>query len=144
MTAFADSSALVTLYSEEPGRDRARHVLGLAVSDVARVEVPSAFWTKVRTGELAEADAVLLETWFAADWYGDGEHPPRFAAVAASPAVLERAAGLVARHALRALDAIQLASALAAREADPDLRAFLGFDARLNRAAAAEGFTVVS
>ena len=58
MTAFADSSALVTLYSEEPGRDRARHVLGLAVSDVARVEVPSAFWTKVRTGELAEADAV--------------------------------------------------------------------------------------
>lgn len=143
MTAFADSSALVTLYSEEPGREPARDMSGLAVSDLARVEVPSALWTKVRTGELAAEDAVLLEAWFATDWHGDGERPPRFAAVAASPAILERAAGLVARHALRALDAIQLASALAAREADPDLHAFLGFDARLNRAAAAEGFTVV-
>ncbi|MFA9270392.1 MAG: type II toxin-antitoxin system VapC family toxin [Baekduiaceae bacterium] len=144
MTAFADSSALVTLYSGEPGRDQARHIPDLAVSDLARVEVTSAFWTKVRTGELPADDAVLLEAWFATDWHGDGRQPPRFAAIPASPAILERAVALVSRHALRALDAVQLASALAARDADPDLGTFLGFDDRLNRAAAAEGFAVVS
>lgn len=144
MTVFADSSALVGLYSDEPGRDHARRIADLAVSDVARVEVTSALWIKVRRGELASEDAVLIEGWFATDWHGDGEHPPRFAAVPASPAILESAVALVSRHALRALDAIQLASALAVREADPDLQTFLGFDARLNRAAAAEGFAVVA
>lgn len=143
MTVFADSSALVGLYGDEPGRTQARQITDLAVSDLARVEVTSALWSKVRTGELASEDAVLLEAWFATDWHGDGEHPPRFAAIPVSPAILERAVALVSRHALRALDAIQLASAIAGREADPDLDTFLGFDARLNRAAAAEGFAVV-
>lgn len=140
MTAFADSSALVLLYDEEPGRERIREIPDLAVSDLARVEVVSAFWTKVRTGELRSDDAVVLEGWFATDWHGDGVRPPRFSAVPVSPAILERAVMLLSRHGLRALDAIQLASALAARDADPALRRFLGFDERLNRAAAAEGF----
>lgn len=54
-------------------------------------------------------------------------------AVAARGPVLEDAARLVATHALRAYDAVQLASARAARQADAGLRT----------AAANEGFSLL-
>lgn len=48
----------------------------------------------------------------------------------------------LARHPLRASDAVQLASAITARIRFPELGRFLTFDARLNAAAQAEGFVV--
>lgn len=59
-----------------------------------------------------------------------------------SDEVLEEAARSVARHPLRAFDAVQLASALAARAVDPSLTAFACFDATLANAARAEGFAL--
>lgn len=108
----------------------------LAVSALARVEVPAALWRKHRIGELSADDARILSDAFAADCAGA---PARFSSVAVGARVLERAARLVAVHALRAYDAVQLASALAAREAEPSCATFACFDEGLLRAAAAEG-----
>jgi predicted nucleic acid-binding protein len=52
-------------------------------------------------------------------------------------------ARLCAVHALRAYDAVQLACALAARDAVPECQTFAAFDRQLRAAAAAEGFALV-
>ena len=57
--------------------------------------------------------------------------------------IIKQASRLLQRHALRASDAVQLASALAARGADPRCETFVCFDARLRAAAASERFRLV-
>ena len=144
MTAFADSSALVKLYVPEPGYASVQAVgAAMAVSQLSRVEVPAAFWRKHRLGELAAGDAGLLTAAFEHDFYGDAAVPPRFGVVAASDHVLALAARLAASHGLRAYDAVQLSSAIAARGADPACVLFICFDDVLRAAAAIEGFTLV-
>jgi len=143
MTTFADSSALVKLYADEPGHEAVRGMVGLIVSQLARVEVPAALWRKVRTGELAPVDAGILVAEFEADYYGTAEEPPRFAALMPDIAVLDAAARFAATHALRAYDAVQLASARAAATADPTCATFAAFDEQLRAAAAAEGFRLM-
>lgn len=59
VAAFADSSAVVKLYAEEPGADLVRDLPLLVVSQAARVEVPAALWRKHRMGELPAADAAV-------------------------------------------------------------------------------------
>jgi predicted nucleic acid-binding protein len=105
-----------------------------------RVEVPAALWRKERIGELAVDSASVLVRDFEVDVLGDDESSPRFAVVAVSPALLDAAAGLLPTHDLRTLDAIQLASARAARDADSRCTGFVCFDERLREAAAREGF----
>lgn len=142
MTTFADSSALVTLYVHEPGR---RSSLGspLAVSVLARVEVPAALWRKHRAGEIDERSAQTLIAEFEADYFGTAEESPSFTAVAVSPSVLDDAARLCGVHGLRAYDAVQLASALAARAVAPECRQLAAYDAALRVAAHVEGFSLI-
>lgn len=83
MTVFADSSALVKLYADEPDADRVRGVELVVVSAVARVEVPAALWRKSRTGELAVADAALLSEVFALEWAQQRRFVPVACAVVA-------------------------------------------------------------
>jgi predicted nucleic acid-binding protein len=59
------------------------------------------------------------------------------------PAVALSARKLLMRHALRAGDALQLASCLHLREAVGEAVAFAGFDDRLNGAAAEEGLRLL-
>jgi predicted nucleic acid-binding protein len=113
------------------------------ISLLARVQVPAAIWRKHRIDELDAADARVLVDAFELDFTGDGRDPPRFATVALSPGLLESAARMTGVHGLRAYDAVQLASACAVQEADPECDAFACFDASLRRAAAAEGFSIV-
>lgn len=143
MTVFADSSALVKLYADEPGQEPVRALSHLVVSQLARVEVPSAIWRKQRLGELDAGSARVLTTAFEADWSGSGDQTPRFTAVAPAVSVLDGAAHLCAVHGLRAYDAVQLACAIAARAALPECDTFAVFDRELGRAAAAEGFTLL-
>lgn len=143
MTVFADSSALVKLYADEPGHEHVHALSGLVVSQLARVEVPSAVWCKQRLGELDPGAARLLTSAFEADWSGTAEEPPRFSVVTPTVAVLEGAARLCAVHGLRAYDAVQLACALATRDAVLECRTVAAFDRQLRAAAAAEGFTLV-
>ncbi len=113
------------------------------VSLLARVEVPAAIWRNVRTGEVAAADASVLTQEFEADWSQGANERGRFIVVGLSRAILEGAAGMAAIHGLRAYDAVQLASAVAARDADASCDSFACFDAELREAAAARGFAVI-
>jgi hypothetical protein len=70
-------------------------------------------------------------------------NPDRERTVALSPGLLESAARMTGVHGLRAHDAVQLASACAVQEADPECDRFAYFGASLRRAAAAEGFSIV-
>ena len=115
----------------------------IAISAIARVEVPAALWRKARIGELSDADAALLTQQFEADLFGTGDEEPRFAVVALTPAVLDAATSALPAHGLRAYDAVQLASALTARDADPECSAFACFDSGLREAVAAAGFELV-
>jgi uncharacterized protein len=143
LSTFADSSALVKLYSDEPGHEHVRSLMSLAVAQLARVEVPAALWRKQRLEELSADDARLLTAEFEADYFGADSEPPRFAAVATTAGILDDAARLCASHGLRAYDAVQLSSALAVRHADESCTAYAAFDRSLRRAAAAEGFDLV-
>jgi predicted nucleic acid-binding protein len=143
LSVFADSSAVVKLYADEDAADEVRALGAVAVSVLCRVEVPAALWRKHRLGELDATDAQVLGAEFEADFYGDDREPPRFGVVAVTAGIVDDAARLCAVHGLRAYDAVQLASATAARLADPDLQAVAAFDRALRRAAAAEGFTLV-
>lgn len=143
MSTFADSSALVKLYSDEPGHDHIRRLVSVAVAQLARVEVPAALWRKQRLGELTADDARLLAADFEADYFGVDSEPPRFAAVAMTAGILDEAARLCALHGLRAYDAVQMSSAIAVRHADDSCTAFAAFDRTLRRAAAAEGFDLI-
>ena len=143
MTVFADSSALVAAYAGEPGGRALTSSPAVAVSALARVEVPSAFWRKHRMGELGADQARVLARGFERDLRGTADQPARFAIVQAGWAVLGEAAALAAGAGLRAYDAVQLASAVAARRAAPTVASFACLDARLRDAAAAHGFRLI-
>lgn len=115
----------------------------IVVSSLCRVEVPAAIWRKHRAGELGEGDAAALVGAFEADYHGADDRESLFAVVEATQPVLREAARLVAVHALRAYDAVQLASALSARRADADCAAFACFDHDLKIAGSAEGFETI-
>lgn len=143
MSVFADSSALVKLYADERDADVVRVIEVFVVSAVARVEVPAALWRKVRTSHLSSEHAAVLVAEFEADWYGQEADGQRLLPVRTSVQLLETAARLAAVHALRAYDAVQLASALAARAAASEVATLACFDAHLRTAAAAEGFALL-
>jgi uncharacterized protein len=133
----------VKLYADEPGHQEIQALQLLVVSAITRVEVPSALWRKARTGELDDSTASLLVSAFELDFHGDPTSEPRFTVLSLTEHVLLAAAREAAHHALRAYDAVQLASALAVRETDPRCSHFACFDAELRRAASRESFTLV-
>ncbi|ALG06696.1 type II toxin-antitoxin system VapC family toxin [Kibdelosporangium phytohabitans] len=142
MTVFGDSSALVKRYAKEDGQELVRQVPILVISYAARVEVPSALWRKHRTGELSERQAEVLLSLFERDFF-EAEDSPPFVVVGMTPVVLEAAARLTRCHSLATFDAIQLASAILAAEADPDITVFAAWDKKLRAAAAKEGFSLL-
>jgi hypothetical protein len=140
---FADSSALVKLYADEPDCGRIRSMSAFAVSQLARVEIPSALWRKHRLGELSTSDTQVLVAAFEADYHGTDDEPERFLVIGLTVRVLEDAARLVGVHRLRAYDAVQLASACAMHAEIPDGVVFAAYDTALCAAAAAEGLSLL-
>lgn len=131
------------LYAAEPG-ERDIQALGvMVVSAIARVEVPAALWRKQRVEAMDPGATHRLARHFEIDFHGAAGRPPRFHVVALTGSVLEEGARLVAAHGLRACDGVQLASAMAARNADPGCCEFACFDKRLRATAAATGFSPV-
>lgn len=141
MSVFADSSAIVKLYADEPGHERVRALEAMVVSAIARVEVPAAIWRKARMGGISTHYARTLVRAFEADLT---EPAGRLVAIALTQRVLEHAADLTATHGLRAYDAVQLASAHAARAIEADCTTFAVFDHELADAAAREGFSILT
>jgi hypothetical protein len=143
LTVFADSSAVVKLYVDEEGAAEIRAVPHIAVSALTRVEVAAAIWRKRRASELSGQAAALLNARFDSDIAAESPPAARFDTLPVTEAILRSAAEVTAMRALRAYDAVQLASAIAARAADPSCATFACFDRDLREAAAAEGFRLV-
>ena len=133
------------LYADEAGHEQVRALEAVAVAQIARVEVPAAVWRKQRLGELAAEDARILTAEFEADYHGTSgaEDDPRFVVVTTTAGILDSAAALCATRGLRAYDAVQLSTAMAARRADPDCSTMAAFDVSLRVAASAEGFQLL-
>lgn len=132
MIEFFDTSALVKHYVREPGSAAVRTALRRKTPVVARIahaELASALARLCREGSLDARARDRLLARIDADF-------ATFDVVELRPAVSRMAAALVCRHPLRALDALQLASALALGR--PTVR-FWCADERLVAAASAEG-----
>lgn len=110
----------------------------MVMSALSMTEVLGAMWGKALRGELSEPQASVLDRAFVADL-----RRGRFAVLPVAEEVITRSLECVRRHRLPGADAVQLASALLAREADPDVGAMAVFDQRLRAAASAEGFTLL-
>ena len=80
---------------------------------------------------------------FEFDYHGDDQADSIFAIMAVDESIVVEAARQAARHGLRAYDAVQLASAIAARGADPSVDTFAVFDLKLRASALAEGFSLL-
>lgn len=135
---YWDASMLVCLCVEESDTRAARRLAagGIATWSVSAVEIASALERRSREAALdahgrAMARAALAELM--ASW----------TEITSLTAVRERALRLVATHALRAADAMQLAAALVAVSDRPAGHEFVCADARLREAAAREGFEVL-
>ena len=138
---FWDTSALVALSVEEPRRQTALRVLEadehIVVWWGSTIEYVAAISRRERDGSLTPDEvaahlgrlSALSQVWYEVQ-------PSRRA-----KAVAQR---LLRVHPLRAADSLQLASALVASEDDPTSIGFVCFDARLNQAAAREGFAILT
>lgn len=137
---FWDSSALVPAVIAESTSPAVRRLLqadpAITVAWHCEVECTSAVARLERTGGYStdEADdafralAVLRHAWVEMD---------------PTAALRVSATRLLRVHDLRAADALQLASAIAAAEGHPDTLEFVSLDDRLVVAARREGFAVV-
>jgi len=134
-----DTSSLVKLYVEEIGSVQVRawveDAQAVATCRIAYPETLSAMTRRWRNGDLAQSTYDLLRNSFTQDW----RHY-----VALDFDELE-AGRLVTVYGLRGFDAVHLASAkLLASGQHAVVPAFSSFDRRLNDAAAAEGFVVLT
>ena len=110
----------------------------IVISALTLTEVTAAFWGKVHRGELSAELAAVLDRAFAAD-----VHAGRFVVLGLTERVVSRSLDVVRRHRLRGADALQLATALVAREADASIASVAAFDAALRAAASAEQFVLL-
>lgn len=111
---FLESSALAKLFVRERGTASLIRLIEslddrqVILSTLAHVEVYSALRRRERAGEIKPADAQLALQSLALEC-------ARMTEQTLNPAVVAAACQLMDRHALRALDAVQLASCLVAR-----------------------------
>jgi len=132
---FLDSSAFVKRYVREPGSDAVarlfRPASKLAASSLALVEISAALFKRARAGDIPPELARKHAARVAADLEEIHVVEPR------GP-VLDLAAELVSRRALRAYDAVQLASAIRLSRAGIAVT-FVCADDALSAGAIAEG-----
>lgn len=140
LMAFWDASALVPLCNWQPQTPAARQARRLfphmIVWWAASVECTSAL------RRLERAQALTAQTTQQALQELDRLRQ-RWTEVVPQEAVRDIAQRLLSNHDLRAADSLQLAAALVWCNAFPTGKTFVGGDAKLLKAAAQEGFTVV-
>ena len=139
MIAYLDTSALVKLYVQEPGIDRVQRIVAqaahVATSRVTYVEARAAFSRRHRERGLSNAayrEAVRL---FEREW-------DAYARMEVTEPLIRLAGDYTEQHALRAYDAIQLASAVSLRRDTRSSMAFLAADRQLLAAAEKEGLRI--
>jgi len=136
--AYFDSSALVKLYVRESGRPEVLRLLRkheIVASAILPIEVRGALRRRAAENSIDNSRLPAALQQMAADRM-------QWALLAVSKEVLDRAEQIVARHAVRTLDAIHIASA---QEFEARLRAevpFVSADRRQTEAAEAAGLLV--
>ena len=142
-SVYLDTSAFIKRYIEEEGTAR---VIALTedggsaqviILDVALLESRSAVRRREREGDISDADADRILKQIEEDASSILLQP-------STSAVMEEAARLIDRHPLRTYDALQLAGCLVARRGAAEPLTFVCADARLCKAASAEGLTVLN
>jgi predicted nucleic acid-binding protein len=133
-----DSSVLFKCYCQEAGSGRAQELLadrrGVGSAGLSYVEVFSALNRKLRERGIDRLGYATAAEEFERDWV-------HFTVLPLSGEILLRARQVIERHALRAGDAVQLASALTLAASLPT--EFASADDRLSQAARREGLTVL-
>lgn len=133
---FWDSSALVALLIEESRSADALRALTddefILTSALTPVEIASALWRRRHRGELTIAAHDEAERRFA-------QLSRKWREISCSPEVVRVARGIVSRHQIRSLDALQLA---AAQFAGGPI--FVTFDQSLASVARGEGLDVIA
>lgn len=140
MIHYFDSSALVKHYVREPGTSTVNRMLAsgtAAISRLTEAEISSALARRLRDGHLKSDQHHRALAALRIDL-------ERIDVIELSAPVVAAVHSLLARHALRAGDALQLASALLLRDRlGPDNpMSIIVYDERLHRAAQAEGLRV--
>ena len=134
---YFDASALVKRYVREQGTVKVQRLLSSdvpATSRLSAVEIASALMRRAREGAFSEANRDRAFVALDADMSG-------MLVVELTPEIATRAQTLLRRHALRAGDAVQLASCLCLQEQLREEALFVAFDDRLTDAARREGLT---
>jgi len=135
---YWDASALVALCVAEASTPALRPLAraGIVTWGVSAVEIASAIERRTREGSLTDAERGAARAAL-------GELAAAWTEISALGPVRERAMRLVATHAIRAADAMQLGAALVAVSDRPGGHDFVCADARLGSAAAREGFRLL-
>lgn len=139
MILYQDTSSVMKRYvMDEQGVQETRQAVEeadfLATSLVTHAEVRAALARLRREGRIVNDDEYAN---ISEDFQNDWRH---YAKVNVSSSLIDMAGDLAEKYALRAYDAVQLASALVLRQNVPDTMSFSAWDDTLNEAAAAEGF----
>jgi predicted nucleic acid-binding protein len=128
---YLDTSALVKIYVDEPGRTAVMRELGSAVAvatvRIAYAEARAAFARKRREGGLDAKGLRQAVERLDEDW-------ATYSIVDVIEPLVRRAGGLAERHGLRGYDAVHLAAAVEIERAGGEV-AFGCFDERLRKAA---------
>jgi predicted nucleic acid-binding protein len=140
---YLDTSALVKLYVREPGTEQMLRLVDpagghtLALLGLTQVEFRSAVRQRERAGDVARDIAENLIDSI-------DEHLANFFLVQPiTDLVIQEAAALLYRHALRAYDAVQLAGCIMLRAILGRHATFVCSDRQLLKAAEDEGMTVL-
>ncbi len=142
---YLDTSALAKLYIQEIGSGRVADLLRdperdhFAILEVSRVEFHSAVRRRERGGDVSSAEAANVLTQLDSDLQG------LFLVQPLTASVLEEAVAIIARHPLRAYDAMQLAGCIAlSTGVGVQGFSFVCADDELLDAAMAEGIEVIN
>jgi predicted nucleic acid-binding protein len=141
---YLDTSALVKLYVYEPGTEQMLRLAvpagghTLALLELTRVEFRSAVRQRERAGDVAcDIADELIESM-------DEHLANLFLVQPLTDLVLQEAAALLDRHALRAYDAVQLAGCIMLRARLGRHATFVCSDRQLLKAAADEGIAALN
>src|SRR5688572_21123053 len=125
MLLYLDTSCMAKLYVKEPDAIEVRNTVneaeGLITSEISFVEMHSLVARRAREKLLTTAEVKRILHVFGSDWSHYGRIP-------IDEDLVKRAGRLVAKHPLRALDAIHLASALMIRNIEKEPVFFLTAD----------------
>ena len=139
MSLYLDTSALVKLYVEENGSALVRRWVNdahtVATSILAYAEARAAFARRRRERKISPAAYGVILRDFEPDW-------GHYVVLEATEPLIRSAGKLAEIHALRAYDAIHLASARILKDKVAEPVSFASWDARLTVAALKEGLEV--